>query len=229
MKFTNLIKRFYKYQEEDLDRTIEFIKNGISEDADRGIRRYSTETRWNQYKAGEITREKAVYYAAKRAAKKIEKETAAKIAHLEKVAAAPDISFIRVSVEWSRSSYGSNPRCEVWTGSGEYYGRAGGWGYDKESAAVATAFNSSNEILKVLYTLKETALAAGGDDFSKSACTHVDNRNIIGYGSGYSVIPYFEGGVGVSCFWSILKKAGFEVRGEHGKKYDVYRLEKVTE
>lgn len=231
MTFTNLIKRYCEYQETTLDERIEFIKNGTPGDNDRGIRYYATDTRWDQYKAGEITREKAIFYAAKRMAKQLEKETAEKIAHLQAVAAAPDISYIRVSVEWKRSSvWGYNPACEVFTDAWEETsGKASGCGYDKESAAVASAFNDNLSILKVLYTLKENALVAGGSDKDDHIITNVNNRNILGYGAGYNVIPYFEGGVGVSCFWHILEKAGFKVTGDHSKKYDVYRLEKVTE
>lgn len=221
MTFTNLINRLEAYMRSEIENNVAFIENGIETEKDRGIRRYITETRWNQYMDGTITREAAVEYAIKRMTRQLEKETAEKIAHLNAAAAAPDINYISVSVEWSR---GYNPTCEVRTNAGITHGHAGGWGYDKESAAVGTAFNSSDAIMKILYTLKENALAAGGNDYSKSACTHVDNRNIIGYGSGYSVIPYFEGGVGVSCFWSILEKAGFKVTGTHGKYYDSYTL-----
>lgn len=49
-------------------------------DSDRGLKDYSTETRWTQYTRGEITREKAVELATKRALKSIEKDTAAELA-----------------------------------------------------------------------------------------------------------------------------------------------------
>lgn len=44
--------------------------------------------------------------------------------------------------------------------------------------------------------------------------------------SGHSVLPYFEGGVGASCFWSILKDCGYETRGYHGKHSYFYSVEK---
>ena len=112
------------------------------------------------------------------------------------------------------------------TNTGTYYGTASGCGYDKESAAIAEAFNKCDSILKALYQLKENGLRAGKTDASKTACTGVDNRNICGYGSGYSVLPYFEGGVGASCFWSILKDCGYKTSGHHGKHSDFYSVEK---
>ncbi len=134
------------------------------------MRKHSTETRWNQYRAGQITREKAVEFATARAIKAIEKETAAKLTQLDEVATAADLNHISVSVDWVRSqTWGYNPRVEVRTNTGFFTGSASGCGYDKESAAIADAFNKSNSILKALYTLKETALRAGQSDESKTA------------------------------------------------------------
>jgi hypothetical protein len=194
---------------------------------DNGLKRYSTARRWEQYQAGEIDRAKACKFAIKRMSKKLEKETSLQLAHLEAVAKAPNVDYITVNVEYRKSyAWGYIPTAEVIT-SGEndiFTGYASGCGYDKESAAVAEAFNKSLGIMKVLYTLKEKALEAGENDKSETACTGHDNRNIIGYGAGYSVIPYFEGGVGVDCFWSILKKAGFKVSSNYGKHENFYRL-----
>ena len=106
----------------------------------------------------------------------------------------------------------------AWTVAG--YGE----GYIRE---VAEAFNKNNSILKALYSLKERALQAGQSDASRTACTGVDNRNICGYGSGYSIIPYFEGGVGVSCFWSILEKCGFKCSAHYGKNETFYSVHKM--
>lgn len=229
--FELLKKRFIEDQDDLITHNEIFILNGCGEDQDRGLRRYSTDTRWNQYKNGEINRYKACEYAIKRMTKQVNKETAAKLAHLDRVAAAPDIYYIRVNVEWRRSSVcGYNPAVDVTVNGiyATYTGYASGCGYDKESAAIASAFNSCDSILKILYTLKENALAAGASDHNDGVITKVDNRAVIGYGAGYTVIPYFEGGVGASCYWDILKKAGFECRGDHGKSFDIYRLEKAV-
>lgn len=196
-------------------------------DPDEGLKEYSTETRWNQYKAGTISREKAVELATARALKKLDKNTAVKLAKLDRVANAPDLTHINISVDWVRSrTWGYNPTAEI-NAAGEWHtGKASDCGYDKESAAIAKALNQSDSVLKVLYTLKEEGLRAGESDRSKTSCTGRDNSNICGYGSGYDVIPYFEGGVGVSCFWSILNKCGFTVTSHHGKHRDYYTVEK---
>lgn len=234
-EFAMIEKRITEEAEKNTADTVFYIENGYfptwAEERrtypDRGLKANSTETRWNQYQAGTISREKAVELATKRATKQIEKKTAAKLAQLDRVANAPDLTFISVSVDWVRSStWGYNPHVEIRTNTGTYCGTASGCGYDKESAAIAEAFNKCDSILKALYQLKENGLRAGKTDASKTACTGVDNRNICGYGSGYSVLPYFEGGVGASCFWSILKDCGYKTSGHHGKHSDFYSVEK---
>ena len=217
------------------EEAIFFINNGYSPtwngehctDKDRGLKECSTIYRWEQYQSGKISREKAVEFAIKRAVAHRKKETEKKIAYLERIAAAPDIEYISVSIEWIRSStWGYNPHATVITSAETTTGRASGCGYGKESAAIAHAFNSSDGILKILCTLKEKGLEAGESDESKTACTGRDNRNICGYGAGYTAIPYFEGGVGSSCFWEIFKKCGFAVRATRTKKCDVYTIVK---
>lgn len=234
-EFAMIEKRITEEAENNTADTVFYIKNGYFQtwaeehrtDPDRGLKANSTETRWKQYQAGTISREKAVELATKRATKEIEKKTAAKLAKLDRVANAPDLTFISVSVDWVRSrTWGYNPHVEVRTNTGTYYGTASGCGYNKESAAIADAFNKCDSILKALYQLKENGLRAGKTDASKTACTGVDNRNICGYGSGYSVLPYFEGGVGASCFWSILKDCGYKTSGHHTKHSDFYSVEK---
>ena len=149
---------------------------------------------------------------------------------LDVIAAAPDLQFISVNVYYKRSSvWGYCPSVDVHTNNGFSTGYASGCGYDKESAAVADAFNKDHSILKALYTIKENGLIAGLNDESKIACTGVDNRNICGYGSGYSVIPYFEGGVGVGCFWDILKRGGYTTRCNYGKHENYYTVSKESE
>ena len=238
--FERLTKAFLQDRETQRQHNEFFIIHGFCEswseehktESDNGLRRYSTARRWEQYQNGEIDRAKACEFAIKRMNKEIEKEIEKKLAYLEAVANAPEVEYITVNVEYKRSSvWGYNPAVEVITNSesGFFTGYASGCGYDKESAAVAEAFNKSLGIMKVLYTLKEKALEAGESDESNTACTGHDNRNCVGYGAGYSVLPYFEGGVGVGCFWSILKKAGYKTRCNYGKHENFYSIYKETE
>lgn len=236
--FEMLEKRIHEEHEKSITGKTFYIENGYCptwaeehrNNPDVGLKAYSTETRWKQYQSCIISREKAVELATKRACKDVEKDTAAKLAKLERMANVPDLVFISVSVEWVRSrTWGYNPHVEVRTNTGTYTGTASGYGYDKESAAIADAFNKCDSILKALYTLKENGLQAGKSDASKTACTGVNNTEICGYGAGYSVLPYFEGGVGSSCFWDILKKCGYSVSCHYGKHSSFYHIERSTE
>ncbi|SCJ25383.1 Uncharacterised protein [uncultured Ruminococcus sp.] len=234
-EFTMIKAEVQQDSEKKKENTAFYIENGYFPtwaeehrgEPDRGLREYSTARRWEQYKAGEISREKAVELATKRALKAVEKDTATKLAQLDRVAAAPDLSFISISVDWVRSrTWGNNPHAEARTNTGVFTGTASGCGYDKESAAIAEALNQCDSVLKVLYTLKESGLRAGLSDRSKTAVCGRSNGDICGYGAGYGAIPYFEGGVGSSCFWSILKKCGFSTSCHHGKHSDFYSVEK---
>lgn len=234
-EFTEIKKIVTEDSNKRQENTAFYIENGYfptwaeehHTDPDRGLKEYSTETRWNQYRAGTITREKAVEFATSRALKAIAKDTAATLAKLDRIAAAPDLNFISISVDWVRSrTWGYNPTAEIRTNAGTFTGRASGCGYDKESAAIAEALNQCDSVLKVLYTLKENGLRAGQTDESKTASCGRSNGDICGYGAGYGAVPYFEGGVGASCFWSILKKCGFSTTCHHGKHSDFYSVER---
>lgn len=196
-------------------------------ESDEGIRKYSTDYRWKQYQSGKISREKAVEYAVVRTLKKLEKELWTDLERLEAIENAKIPSFISIKTEWIRSrTWGSNPHTEIYVqGVGYYNGSASGCGYDKESAAFASAAKSSFALKKILCELKEAALKEGKSDKSKSACTGIDNREVCGYGAGYEPIPVFEGGVGMNNIISIFRRYGYNVVESHGKRYDSYELE----
>lgn len=227
------------------ERTAHYIKFGYMptwaesnrNDPDQGIKQYATAHTWDQYRRGEIDRDTAEHRALKRYAKQEEKERAAELAKLDRIANAPDVEYLDISVEWKRSAaWGYNPTATAYIrtadrGRETYTGTASGCGYDKRSAAVAGALNQSNSVLKLLYTAAENALAAGVYPSAVGLATGcVTWRDILGYGSGYSILPYFEGGVGVNEFWHIFKNCGFWTRSnESGKRNDYYFIGKEEE
>ena len=233
--FELLKERFLKERQNKKQESKFYIENGFCQSwsdeyktaSDEGLKTYSTDIRYYQYKNGVITREKAVDYAVARMEKQIDKEIAATLEKLERIEKAPNLQYISVNVSYTKNAtWGYNPAATVNTNNETTTGSASGCGYDKESSAVASAFNKNYSILKTLYTIKENALKAGLSDFSKTACTGVDNRTTCGYGAGYGIFPYFEGGVGVGCFWDILKKAGFTTRCNYGKHENYYNVSK---
>lgn len=178
---------------------------------------FATDLRIKQVLDGLISFDDFLQIAEKRAQKKIEKELESLDAKLEKIEKADTLQYVTISVAWVKSRvWGSNPHAELKTNNGIFRGTASGYGYDKESAAVAAALNQDFSILKMLFDVKEKALAEGQEN---------NSRDILGYGSGYYTLPYFEGGVGVNCFRSIFENCGYN--WEHianGKRYDVYRV-----
>lgn len=193
---------------------------------DAGLKEYSTPGNWDKYQAGTLDRKTAVSKALERARKQREKKHAARLEQLQAVAEAPDLHIVKIFISWNRSNtWGHNPRCEarIRTASGwEYFtGTASGCGYDKESTAAANALNQSPSVLKMLYTRKEKARCRIGTE------PNDPNGNYIAYGAGYGILPYFEGGVGMSSFRNVFEACGFRLDHEsHGDAYDFYVFER---
>lgn len=202
--------------------------------SDEGIKRYCTAARWEAYQAEKISREKIVCLTVARMEKQLAKQTAAKIKKLETAAAAGDLISVSISVEWKKGSMGYNPTATVTIHDGDgfhqYTGKAGGYGYDKETAAVGEALNQAASVQKMLYQAKENALATFTPDqiaATKKGYVVESNRDFIAYGAGYGVLPYFEGGVGMSSFESVFNKCGFLLTGRNwGKRFDTYFFER---
>lgn len=209
-----------------------YIQNGFCESwaedhkqpGDNGLRNYSTPRRWEQYQAGQISREKAVQYAIARREKELGKLLAEKLEKLERAAAAGELLDVSISVEWKRNrTWGYNPTATVTVHSAngweQFTGTASGCGYDKRTAAIGSALNQSAAVLKMLYNAKETALNnppekgryCGAGYFEENT----SNNSLIHYGAGYGVLPYFEGGVGMSSFKGVFEKCGFICENEH--------------
>lgn len=229
MKQYNLISEQVKAE------TAEYIKNHTAyimdcapdHNLDR-VKAYATRTRSEQYDAGKITFEELQRYAVDRTVRKYEKECAEKLERLQRYAAAGDVKEISVSVEWHKSrAWGYNPVATVRiygdNVSAARIGTASGCGYDKESAAIGEALNGVPAMKKLLCDMKEAALQAGVTANRKTR----SNETYIEYGAGYGAIPYFEGGVGFSCFERIFEKAGFKRTAYNsGKTFEYYQYSK---
>lgn len=220
-----------------------FIENGYfptwtnrdreNADPDMGLREYSTKRRLEQYQSGEITREKAVELAAVRAAREVKKEREARFARLNTAADAAPLQSLTISIEWHRSrTWGYNPEATATSDTRRTFGRASGCGYDKGSAAVADALNQNPQTLRFLFERAEAALAEGANPHDKKACTGYCWNGVLGYGSGYSVLPYFEGGVGITSTLDLFTRGGCAVDAVGGGRlfecYTVRRAESAT-
>ena len=207
-----------------------FIKNGYMEtwaienknNPDRGIERYSTEKQYLAYKEGRKTREQAIETAYKRAEKEIDKRYDKKEERIATVEKAEDLKKIELITTWRKSyTWGLNPHTECFVNEYEKTeGNASGCGYDKLSASCAEALNQNNSVMKKLFMFADEAIAKG-----------IIYREFIGYGTGYDILPYFEGGVGFSCFDRIfLEKFNMKRVSWHETKttdFVVYELKEA--
>lgn len=132
-----------------------------------------------------------------------------------------------ITVEWKKSyMWGMNPR--AYTNYGFKSDSVGGCGYCKLSTATAEALNSHKPLLKLLYQAKDNALVTNIVLDSKQLKTQNEiNRKYLGYGSGYGVIPSFEGGVGVTSHQNIMEKLGLTMKYVTSTQHtDVYIITK---
>ena len=193
--FENLKKAVERAQKEQEEKA---YKRACAEDS--ALRELLTDNQLEKYTSGTLTREKALEFAQKKAARQAKKRadryrerlTAAE----EENRTADGMLFIR----WTRNkTWGWNPHAELCVGGETFTGRASCRDYDKVSAAMADALNACPAIMRALYA-KEEARPWG-----------VTRREWLGYGSGYGVLPAFEGGVGVRTLCEVLTTCGLSV------------------
>lgn len=134
------------------------------------------------------------------------------------------INKIVISIEWKKSrTWGNNPHCEVKVFYNNnqvetFTGSASGCGYDKRSAATAEALNKCELLKALLYKAENKRLKNHSE---------VTRRDFIGYGSGYSSLPVFEGGIGFRSHETILNNLNFKtiLYDESSATYDLYIFE----
>ena len=178
-----------------------------------------TNTQIKKYNADELTTKQIKEILKNKIVKEYQTRFNKDIKKLETIAqASDDITSINISINWIRSSmWGYNPRATITTNKGTITeGKASGCGYDKESTSIANALNKNNDILKLLYVAKN----------KKMTLKNNNNHNLLGYGSGYGVFPYFEGGVGASSLMNIFRKLKYNVSEYHTKTSDFYTITK---
>lgn len=218
---------FKKWDEESKN---DVIKRG---DQDQGIKEYLTAAKYSDYKSGKISRARAIEIATARAYRETDKQTARKLDRITTAENAPELDCVNISVEWARSRvWGYNPtataqayskRKNGYTERDEATGSASGCGYDKQSAAISESLNKIPAILKILYATEEKRLK--GRESRKQS-----RRDFIGYGAGYGVLPYFEGGCGVSVYNKIFSACGFVFKcTASGKTFDAYTITKEAQ
>lgn len=167
-------------------------------------------------------------YLITRKEKKVYKSIEQEVNEIKEVYSAGELVDIKINIEWYKSkTWGYCPTGEAWMtfktkdGLDSKYVKVGGitgCGYDKKSTAVAQLLNQFTPLLKRLYIVKNQEL---GTRKPRS------NRDLLGYGSGYGILPRFEGGVGVNCYPKIFDRIGFRFECvASGQTFDVYQTVK---
>lgn len=131
------------------------------------------------------------------------------------------VNRIDIVIEWRNNrTWGANPKAFATVYHNDNTierfesSSIGGCGYDKQSTAIAQALNQSNEFLKMMYTEK-----------NRPKNKNKTNREVFGYGSGYGILPSIEGGVGASCYYSIMEKLKMTFRQKQGtKSVDIFEI-----
>lgn len=126
-----------------------------------------------------------------------------------------EFTSVTITVEYVKSkTWGYCPKATITGGYTRIESsRITGCGYDKESTAIAEALNQFKPLMKLMYEAKERL--------------YNDSTLEKPYGMGYGVLPYFEGGVGVSTYYRIAEFIGCKFESiSSGKTFDVYRITK---
>lgn len=140
------------------------------------------------------------------------------------------IKEMTITIEWKDSrTWGSNPHCTAIISyhNGKYENSknytCSGCGYDKLSTMVADVFNDYlkyklwNKTIEQCKREDYSWEEKGGAPYGISAGTYKNNEKEIEY-------RYFNGGIGISCYYAIAKFIGgkFECLAS-GKIFDVYK------
>lgn len=165
---------------------------------------------------GKYTKAEKVAYLTKRATLKANAKETELLRRIESLKNAPEIESFSISVEWKKNTtWGANPTAEIRVsyidGSCDYFtGSASGCGYDKESAAIASAFNQCDSLVALLFKVEKKDPECKVYGYSNSR-------------KGY--FPHLSGGVGTSCYPAIFALVGFEMKKVgSGKMFDSWNV-----
>ena len=201
--FINLRNALISENNENVRSRIE----GINEGNENLLYRYTTELRKKQFKEGKIDMEKYKKCAITKMQKEFKKSLDKKIKEVEKVENNHKIfDTLYIQVQCKKTNFGYQYKATLSDTIEKIEGKyTGGWGYDKLSSAISEVLNEYLPLKELLYNYKEKYLF-------ENKLIQADNRNIFGYGSGYGILPYFEGGVGVSSYYKIFNTIGLEFK-----------------
>ena len=211
--YENLKRAIETHEAETLTKCAHDLENKTAGDilASCYLMHYATPKTAEALKAAKPDEVPTADILAKITAKKAREEAQHTAKRLEALALAESYKLpesVNISVKFTRShTWGSIPHATITAEQRRTFGTASGCGYDKESAAIASAMNQNPEIMRILYDYAES-----GEGFPYSVHT-------------FAGLPSFDGGCGVSCFRHIFEACGYEWQQvADGRTYSEYTL-----
>ena len=213
MYYNGLREKITAHYNNELNKTIAEIKTTTAWDILRGWRvNYlltpTTLAAIRELPPDDKLPEKIIEKITNKRKREINREIEKRFDRLHEVEEVETPAAVSVVVEWRKNrTWGMNPRARVAAERVATYGSASGCGYDKESAAIASALNQNPETLKILYD-------------------HAEAGGTFPYGVDvWTGLPSFAGGCGVSCFYEIFSACGYTFRQvASGEMFDAYEI-----
>lgn len=201
--FINLKNSLMSKNNEEVKRQLENIENENMNTLDF----YTTNLRQKQYKEGKISMDKFKACAKTKMQREFKKSLDKKIKEVEKVENNHKLfDTLYIQVQCKKTNLGYQYKATLSDTTERIEGRyTGGWGYDKLSSAISEVLNEYLPLKELLYNYKEKYLF-------ENKLLQANNHEIFGYGSGYGILPYFEGGVGVNSYYKIFNTIGLEFK-----------------
>ena len=198
----NLLNSLRLEGKKELEKVVKDIEAGNV----NTINFYITDLRKQQLKDGKITLEKVQQIAIKKATKEIKKQTAKKMDQVKNIYATTEgMEDINIIVQHKKTNLGYQYKAILATDTIRIEGKyTGGWGYDKLSSAIAEVLNQYKPLMELMYNYIDNKM------WDEGTLT-INNREVLGYGSGHGILPYFESGVGVSSFYKIFDNLGLKL------------------
>ena len=201
--FINLKNSLMSKNNEEVKRQLENIENENM----NTLNFYTTNLRQEQFKEGKISMDKFKACAKTKMLKETKKQLDKELKELEKIENNHKLfDTLYIQVQCKKTNLGYQYKAILSDSIEKIEGKyTGGWGYDKLSSAISEVLNEYLPLKELLYNYKEKYLF-------ENKLTQVNNRDIFGYGSGYGILPYFEGGVGVTSYYKIFNTIGLEFK-----------------
>ena len=212
--FINLKNSLVSKNNEEVKRQLENIENENM----NTLNFYTTNLRQEQFKEGKISMDKFKACAKTKMLKETKKQLDKELKELEKIENNHKMfNDLYIQVQCKKTNLGYQYKAILSDTTERIEGRfTGGWGYDKLSSAISEVLNEYLPLKELLYNYKEKYLF-------ENKLTQANNHDIFGYGSGYGILPYFEGGVGVSSYYKIFNSIGLEFKQIDDSLYIITR------